>query len=58
MSAVSYNGSGQYIRTNIIPILTKGGTEVLVATRFSVLEDNVSWDKNLIEKMELVINPK
>lgn len=42
MSAVSYNGSGQYIRTNIIPILTKGGTEVLVATRFSVLEDNVS----------------
>lgn len=50
MSTVSYNGSGWYIRTNIVPVLTKDGTDVS-ATRFSVSEDNMSWDKNPTEKL-------
>ena len=57
MNAVSHIGSGHNIRTNIIPVLTKDGTEVS-ATSFSASEDNVSWSQNHTEKLELVINQK
>lgn len=58
VNAVPHIGSGQNIRTNIIPVLTKDGTEVLVATGFYISEDSVSWSQNHTEKLELVINQK
>lgn len=38
VNAVSHIGSGQNIKTNIIAVLTKDGTEVLVATGFSLFQ--------------------
>lgn len=58
VNAVSHMVLMFWPEPNIILLLTKDGTEILVATSFSVSEDNVSWSQNHTEKLKLVINQK